>query len=141
MHGLKTLVQNDVIDGQGKERVGLAAEIGDAILNRGVHDWVAIELVGDGLVVALEEVLVDAVVFIEQFQSGFETLRETINRSGVETLVIDAAHFENDADFAGLRQKDIGTDEAIEIDLLAEGAGLVVVFEDAAKPEHGLPFG
>jgi len=51
VHSLKTLVQHDVIDRQGEERVGLAPEIRDAILNRGVYDWVAIELVGDGLVV------------------------------------------------------------------------------------------
>src|SRR5580704_14167095 len=75
MHGLKTLVQNHVIEGQGKQSVSLTAEIRDAILNRSVYDWVAIELVGDGLVVALEEVLVDAVAFVEQLQSGFETFR------------------------------------------------------------------
>ena len=32
-------------------------------------------------------------------------------------------------------------DEAIEIDLLTEGAGLVVVLEDPAKSEHVHPFG
>jgi hypothetical protein len=83
MHGLKTLVQNHVIEGQGKQSVSLTAEIGDAILNRSVYDGVSIELVRDGLVVALEEVLVDAVVFVEQFQSGFETFRETVKRGGV----------------------------------------------------------
>src|SRR5579859_2144749 len=137
MHGLKTLVQHDVIDRQGEERVGLTAEISDAILNRGVYDWAVIELVGDGLVVAFEEILIDAVVFVEQFQSGFETLRETVNRGGVEALVVHTAKLENDTDLAGLCEKDIRPDEAIEIDLLAEGAGLVIVFEDSAKPEHG----
>src|SRR5271168_3429035 len=83
MHSLKTLVQHDVINRQGEERVGLAPEMRDAILNGSVYDGVSIELVRDGLVVALEEVLVDAVVFVEQFQSGFKTLREGINRSGV----------------------------------------------------------
>src|SRR5260221_7093646 len=141
MHGLKTLVQHDVIDRQGEERVGLAPEIRDAILNRGDYNWAAIELVRDGLVVALEEVLVDAVVFVEQFQSGFETFRESVKRSGVETLVVHTTHLEDDADLAGLCEKDIRPDEAIEIDLLAEGAGLVVVFEDSPKPEHGHPFG
>jgi hypothetical protein len=34
----------------------------------------------------------------------------------------------------------VRADEAIEIDLLAERAGLVVVFEDPAKPEHDDPF-
>src|SRR6266852_654283 len=141
MDGLKTLVQNHVIEGQGKQSVSLTAEIGDAIFNRSVYDGVSIELVRDGLVVALEEVLVDAVVFVEQFQSGFESFRETVQRSGVVTLVVHAAHFDDDADFAGLRKKEMGTDETVEIDLLAEGAGFVVVFEDAAKPEHGHLFG
>ena len=76
---LKSLVQHHVIDGQGKERVGLAAEVGDAIFDRGVHDGVGIELVGDGFVVPLEEILVDAVVFVEQFQSRFEPFREAID--------------------------------------------------------------
>src|SRR5258708_1093134 len=96
MHSLKTLIQNHVIEGQGKQSGSLDAEIGDAILNRSVYDGVSIELVRDGLVVALEEVLVDAVVFVEQFQSGFETFRETVKRSGVETLVIHTANFQND---------------------------------------------
>ena len=65
---LKPLVQHHIIDGQGKESVGLAAEVGDAVFDRSVHDRVGIELVGDGLVVALEEVLVDAIIFVEQLQ-------------------------------------------------------------------------
>src|SRR3984957_11213925 len=93
--GLKTLVQNHVIEGQGKQSVSLTAEIGDAILNRSVYDGVSIELVRDALVVALEEILVNAVVFVKEFQSGFETLRETVKRSGVEALVVHTAHFED----------------------------------------------
>src|SRR5208283_5720980 len=65
---LKSLVQHHVIDRQGKERVGLAGEVGDAVFDRGVYYGVAIELVRDRLVVAFEEVLVDAEVFVEQLQ-------------------------------------------------------------------------
>ena len=85
--------------------------------------------------------MVDAVVFVEQLQRRFEPLRETVNRSAVETLVIDAANFEDDADLPALGEKNVRTDETVEIDLLAERAGLVVVLEDSAKPEHGHPFG
>jgi len=60
------VVQHHVIDRQRKERVGLACQVGDAILDRGVYDGVSVELVGDGLVVAFEEVLVEAVVFVEK---------------------------------------------------------------------------
>src|SRR5260370_8859062 len=45
MHSLKTLVQNHVIDGQGKQGVGLTPEIGDAILNRSAYDGVSIHFV------------------------------------------------------------------------------------------------
>src|SRR5258708_27675096 len=62
MHGLKTLVQNHVIEGQGKQSVSRNAEIGDAILNRSVNDGISLALVRDSLVVALVEVLIDAVV-------------------------------------------------------------------------------
>ena len=93
---LKSLVQHDVIHRQGKERVGFAAEVGDAILDRGVNDWIGVELVRDGLVVALEEVLVDAVVFVEQLQRRFKALRETVNRRAVEALIVHTANFEDD---------------------------------------------
>ncbi|MGB8985081.1 MAG: hypothetical protein WCC37_00470 [Candidatus Sulfotelmatobacter sp.] len=66
---LKSLQQHHVIDGQRKQRVGLAREIGDAILDRGVHDGVGIELVRDRLVVLFEQVLVEAVAFVEQLES------------------------------------------------------------------------
>ena len=39
-------------------------------------------------------------------------------------------------DLAALGEKHVRTDEAVEIDLLAERAGLVVVLEDPAKPKH-----
>ena len=85
--------------------------------------------------------MVDAAVFVEQLQRGFEALRETVNRSRIEALVVHAADFKDEADLTGLGQKDVRTDEAKEIDLLVERAGLAVVFEDAAKSEHGRPFG
>src|SRR5258708_4737587 len=63
---LKSLVQHDVIDRQGKKCVGFSAEEGDAVFDRGINDGICVELVGDDLVVALEEVLVDPVVLIEK---------------------------------------------------------------------------
>src|SRR5271156_1473997 len=118
--GLKSLMQHHVIDRKGKQRVGLAAQVGNAVLDRGVYDGVGVKLVGDGFVVALEEVLVDSVAFIEQLQSGFKALRETVKRSAVETLVVHSANFEDDAHLAGLGEKNVRANEAIQIDLLAE---------------------
>ena len=85
--------------------------------------------------------MVEPVVFVKQFQRRLKALRETVNRCVIKALVIDAANFENHTDLPALGEKDVRADEAIEIDLLAEGAGLVVVLEDAAKSEHGHLFG
>ena len=49
-------MENHVVNGEGEERVGLGAEVGDAVLDRRVHDQVAVEFVRDGLVVSLEEI-------------------------------------------------------------------------------------
>jgi len=80
-------VEQHVINGHRKKLVGLAAEVGDAVFDRAINDGIAVQSVGNGLVVALEEVLVDAVVFVEQLQSGLETLCEAVNGRSVEALV------------------------------------------------------
>src|SRR5580700_3861716 len=138
---LKSLEQQDVIDRQGKERIGFATEVRDAIFDRGINDRIVIELVGNGFVVALEEVLVEAIVFVEQLQRRLKALGEAINRCAVKAFVVHTANFENDPHLTCLGEKSVRTDEAVEIDLLAERAGLVVVFEDSAKPEHSHSFG
>lgn len=137
---LQSLVQNDVIDGQRKQRVGLAVKISDAVLNRGVYDGIVVEFVRNCFIVPLEEVLVDAVVFIEELQRRFQTLCQTINRSVVKTLVVHTADFEDEAHFSCLGEKNVRTNESVQIDLLAERAGVVVVLEDSTKPEHDHPF-
>jgi len=141
MRSLHSLGKHNVIDRKRKERIGLAGEVGDARLDRRVHDGIAVELVRDGFVVALEQILVDAVVLIEQLQRGLKTFCEAIDRSAVKTLIIHTTHFEDKADITALGEKDVRADETEEVDLLAERAGLSVVFEDTVKPEHGHPFG
>ena len=116
---LKSLIEHHVIDRQRKERVGLAAEVGDAILDRGVYDRIGVELVRDRFVVPFEQVLIEAIVFVEQLQRRLKALGEAVNRRVVETFVVHAAHFEDDAHVAALGEKHLRTDEAVEIDLLA----------------------
>jgi hypothetical protein len=67
----KSLMQNHVVNRKGEKRVCFCAQVGDAVFDRSINNRIGVKLVGDGLVVALEEVLVDAIVFVEQFQSGF----------------------------------------------------------------------
>src|ERR1700676_5037293 len=132
-------MENHVVDGKRKKGVGLGAKIGDAVLDRRVHDGVAVELVRDGFVVALEEVLVDSIVVAKQFQRRLETIREYIDGGSVEALVIHTTHFENDAELAGLREEYFMAHESVEVHSFIERASLVVVFEDSFKPQHDRP--
>jgi len=50
--------------------------------------------VRDARVVALEQILVKAVVVAKQFPCRFETFGERVDRRAVEALVVHAADFE-----------------------------------------------
>src|SRR6266446_304012 len=68
----EALEQNYVVDGKRKKCVRFSRKESDAIFDDGIYDRIAIELVRDGFVVSLEEVLVDAVVVVEQLECRFE---------------------------------------------------------------------
>src|SRR5580704_13985798 len=137
--GFGPLVEHDVIHGKREQRASLRFEVGDAIPDGGIDNRIRIELVWDGLVVALEQVLVQAAIFIEQFEGRLQALGETIDRRLVQALVVDAANFENDPDFSGLGQEDFGSDEPVEIHLFRERAGFLVVLENSLEFKHLFP--
>ncbi len=116
----EALEQDDVVDRERKERVCFAPKVGDAILDGGVHDGIAVEFVGDGLVVPLEDILVDAVVLIKQFQRRFEALRDGVDRVPVQAFVIHTVDLEDHAEVSGLCKKHMLIDEPVEIHLLVE---------------------
>src|SRR5215467_13653538 len=91
----EALEQNDVIDRKRKKRVSFACKIRKAILDGCIYDWFAIELVRDRFVVSFEEVLVDAVVVVEQLQCRFETLCQSVERVPVQALVVNALNLED----------------------------------------------
>src|SRR5437868_2198023 len=68
----EALEQNYVVGGKRKKRGRNGGKESDAIVDGGVYDRIAIELVRDRFVVSLEEVLVDAVVIVEQPECRFE---------------------------------------------------------------------
>ena len=135
----RSLIEDHVVEGEGEERIGLAAQVGDAVLDGGVYNRVAVEFVRNGFVVALEKILVDAIVVAKEFQSGLEALGQSINRCSVETLIVHAVNFQDDADLPCFREEHLGADEAVEVHQFAERAGFLVVLEDAFKAEHGPP--
>src|SRR5712692_4771383 len=92
----EALEQNYVVDGKREKRVRFGRKESDAIFDSGIYDSIAIELVRDRFVVSLEEVLVDAVVVVEQLECRFETFCEAIDRVSVQALVIDAPNLKDD---------------------------------------------
>src|SRR5882762_3849064 len=68
----EALEQDYVVDRKRKKRVGFGRKESDAIFDGGIYDSIAIEPVRDRFVVSLEEVLIDAVVVVEQLECTFE---------------------------------------------------------------------
>ena len=114
----------------------LGSQVRDTVFDGGVYDGITVEFVGNGLVVSFEEVLIDAVVFVKEFQRGFEALREAVNRGTIEALVVNATYFEDDAELPRLREEDIGIDKPIQIHLLVERARLLVILENPLEFKH-----
>ena len=107
---------------------------------RCIDDGAAVDLVWNAGVVPFEEILVDAVVLIEQAECGFQPLGKRVNRRTVEALIIYATNFEDYAKFSALGEKNAVAQEAIEVDLSVEGAGFLVVFDDARELKHVSPY-
>src|SRR2546429_7948886 len=112
--------QNDVIDRKRKKRVGFGCKICQTILDGCIYDRSVIELVGDTLVVPLEEVLVDPVVFVEELECRFEALCQAVERVSVQALVVDAPNFKDDTEVSRLGEEDVGIDKAIQVHLFVE---------------------
>ena len=90
--------ENDKIDRKCKKLFGFFFEIGHAVADRRIDNGFAAEGMRNGLAVAFEQELIHPVVLIKQAQGGFEALGQRVHCCSFETLIIDTAHFENDAD-------------------------------------------
>src|SRR5258708_26713931 len=97
--------QNDVIDRKRKKRVGFACKICQTILDGCISDRSVIELVWDILVVLLEEVLVDSVVFVEELECRLEALCQAVERVSVQALIVDAPNFKDDTEVSRLGEE------------------------------------
>src|SRR5260370_40199731 len=128
--------QNDVVDRKRKKRVSFACKICQTILDGCIYDRSVIELVRDILVVPLEEVLVDAVVFVEELERRFEALCQAVKRVPIQALVVDAPNFKDDTEIPRLGEKDMGIDKHVKSHLLVERTHLRLILVDALKPKH-----
>src|SRR5258708_40357248 len=132
----EALEQNYVVDRKRKKRVRFGRKESDAIFDGGIYDRIAIELVRDRFVVPLEEVLVDAVVFVEELERRFETLCQAVKRVPIQALVVDAPNFKDDTEVSRLGEENLGIDKPVKIHLLVKRTRLRVILEDSLKPKH-----
>src|SRR6267154_165161 len=105
----EALAQNYVVDRKRKKRVCFGGKECNAILDGGVNDRFAIELVRDTLVVPFEEVLIDAVVVVEQFECRFEALCQAVECVPIQALVVDPPNLKDDAQVSGLGNESMRT--------------------------------
>lgn len=92
--------------------------------------------VGDGGVVALDEVLQESDVVIAQPERRVEATGHTIPILVVEALGIDTGELQHDAEIAALRQEDPVVEEGVELDQRVQGAGLAVGLMHAPERQH-----
>src|SRR5439155_20681035 len=127
---------NYVVDRKREKCVCFGRKEFDAILDGGVYDRFAIELVRDRFVVPFEEVLVDSVVVVEKLECRFESLCQAVERVSVQALVVDAPNFKDDTEVSRLGEEDVGIDKPVKIHLLVERTRLRVILENSLKPKH-----
>src|SRR5206468_2471274 len=101
-------------------RVGFPRKIREAILDGGIYDRVAVELVRDRLVVSSEEVLIDPVVVVEQLKCRFKPLCKTVESIAVQTFVVHSADLKDYAEISCFGQENMGIDKPVQVHLLVE---------------------
>src|SRR6267378_3207396 len=116
----EALAQNYVVDRKRKKCVCFGRKESDAILDGGVNDGFTIELVRDRFVVPFEEILVDAIVVVEQLECRFEALCQAVERVSGQTFVIDPTNLKDDAQVSGFGKENMRIDKAVQVHLFVE---------------------
>ena len=93
----KSLVEDDVVDLDRIELFGATSKVGCPVPDSLVNEFVVVELVRDRLVVALEKILVDAVLLAKSPHRCLEAMRDIVQSVLVQALVVDPVHLDDDA--------------------------------------------
>ena len=133
---VRRFVEQDQVERQVVEVVAAAVQVGRAALNRLVRDRRLARGGDERADRALQEVLIDAAVLVEQSQRRLEPVRERLALRMRQALVVDAPNPVHDADMAGLREERRVVDESPERQEAVHAARIAVVAEDAADAHH-----
>ena len=80
-----------------------------------------------GIDETLQQVLVDAAMFVEKSKAGLEAMHQQLQFLGRQAFEVDAGHAVHHADVTGLRQERRVVDEAPERQQRIDAAGVRVV--------------
>ena len=133
---MRRFVEQDQVEREVVELVAAAVQVGRAALDRLVRDRLLARCGDERADRALQEVLIDATVLVEQSQRRLEPVRERLALRMGQALVVDAPNPVHDADMAGLRQERRVVDEAPQRQQTVDAARVAVVAEDAADAHH-----
>ena len=133
---MRRLVEQHQVQGEVVQVLSAAVQVSRASLDR---------LVGDRLFALgrderpngpLQQVLVDATVFVQEPERRLEAMRERLPLGVRETLIIHAPKPIGDAHVAGLREKRRVVHEAPERQQAVHATGVAIVAKDSADAHH-----
>src|SRR5205807_2494054 len=136
----RTLVQQDVIDVDGKHFISLVREVTGALLLGTLDNRVVITASRVGLKMGFKEILVNAEFRAEQSECRFQTFGGVVEGALVQTFVVNALNLDHRADCAGLGEKTAVIDETEYAALLGQGAGFLVMLDEFSQIKHGCGF-
>src|SRR5439155_26892913 len=93
----ETLVKDDVVNADRVKLLRVRLEMVHAVADGLVDDFVVIELVRNGRVIALQEVLIDPKLGVKDFLRNLQATSDTVERVLVQALVVDALNLNDNA--------------------------------------------
>src|SRR5579864_5964509 len=124
------LVEQHVIDPDGKHLLGLLPELSGAFNLSPLDDGIAVGRRLVGMKMGFEKILVNAEFRSAQSESGFQAFRRGIERSLIQAFIINPFNLDDRANGSALGDKAPIVDEAENAALLGECAGLTVVLDE-----------
>src|SRR5262249_4547876 len=103
-------------EGRKREQlIRFCLEVSDAVADRGIHHGLAAEGIGKTLPAPFEEQLIDAIIFVEQTERSFKTLRQSVKRRRTQALLVLSLEFQHETSLACFRKEDFRPDESEQI--------------------------
>ena len=133
---VRGFVEQDQVEREVVEVVAATVQVGRSALDRLVRDRLLARRGDERSDRALQEVLIDAAVLVQQSQRGLEAVRQRLALRMGQALVVHAPNAVHHAHMAGFREERRVVDEAPEREEAVHASRVAVVAEDASDAHH-----